>query len=141
MCISSIIHNTRNISVGWLRFEVRGLKLVVDTAQEIKSSIKGIFSKCDQIRKFSVDLVTFAEETLNVKLHFLCSERYLDISKPFGNIRHKDLILSVEWKWNDRKVFKYLEGERKKFSKTWKTYVFNKTLLYKKTLLLKNSFF
>ena len=25
--------------------------------------------------KFPVDLVTFTEETLNVKLHFLCSEK------------------------------------------------------------------
>ena len=40
------------------------------TAQKMKSSIKGFFSKCDQIR---ADLVTFTEEILDEKLHFLYS--------------------------------------------------------------------
>ena len=40
-----------------------------DTAQKMKFSIKDFFSKCDQIP----DLVTFTEEILNGKLHFLCS--------------------------------------------------------------------
>ena len=35
----------------------------------MKFSIKDFFSKCDQ---FSADLVTFTEEILNGKLHFLC---------------------------------------------------------------------
>ena len=39
-------------------------------AQKMKFSIKDFFSKCDQIRR----LVTFTEEILNGKLHFLCSE-------------------------------------------------------------------
>ena len=41
------------------------------TAQKIKFSIKGFFSKCDQIRR---KLVTFTEEIFNGKLHFLCSD-------------------------------------------------------------------
>ena len=35
-------------------------------------SIKDFFSKCDQIR--SEDFVTFTEEILNGKPHFLCGE-------------------------------------------------------------------
>ena len=38
------------------------------TAQKMKFSIKDFFSKYDQIRR-----VTFTEEILNGKLHFLCS--------------------------------------------------------------------
>ena len=38
----------------------------------MKFSIKDFFSKCDQIRG-KLDLVTFTEEILNGKLHFLCS--------------------------------------------------------------------
>ena len=41
------------------------------TAQKMKFSIKGFFSKCDQIRRPG-GFVTFTEEILNVKLHFLC---------------------------------------------------------------------
>ena len=41
-------------------------------AQEMKFSIKFFFSKCDQIQ-FPADLVTFTEEILNEKIHFLCS--------------------------------------------------------------------
>ena len=44
------------------------------TAQKMKFSMKGFFSKCDQSRRFPADLVTFTEEILNVKLHFLCSD-------------------------------------------------------------------
>ena len=44
--------------------------------QKMKFSIKDFFSKCDQIRN-TVDLVTFTEEILNAKLHFLCFERLL----------------------------------------------------------------
>ena len=39
----------------------------------MKFSIKDFFSKCDQIRSFYVDLVTFTEEILHWKLHFLYS--------------------------------------------------------------------
>ena len=38
----------------------------------INKSTKDFFSKCDQIRNF---LVTFTEEILNGKFHFLCSEK------------------------------------------------------------------
>ena len=38
----------------------------------MKFSIKDFFSKCKQIRSF-LDLLTFTEEILNGKLHFLCS--------------------------------------------------------------------
>ena len=44
------------------------------TAQKMKFSIEDFFGKCDQIR--SADLVTFTEEILNGKLHFLCSDGY-----------------------------------------------------------------
>ena len=48
------------------------LRLAVITTQKVKFSIKDFFNKCDQIR--SADLVTFTEEILNAKHHFLCSE-------------------------------------------------------------------
>ena len=41
------------------------------TAQKMKSSIKDFFSKCDQIPQFPTDLITFTEEILNGKLHFV----------------------------------------------------------------------
>ena len=40
-------------------------KIMKNTAQEMKFSIKDFLSKCDQIR---------SGEILNGKLHFLCSE-------------------------------------------------------------------
>ena len=44
-----------------------------ETAQKMKFSIKDFFSKCDQIQ-FPADLVTFTEQILNGKFHFLCRE-------------------------------------------------------------------
>ena len=41
------------------------------TTQKTKFSIKNFYSKCDQ---FPADLITFTEEILNGKLHFLYSE-------------------------------------------------------------------
>ena len=41
------------------------------TAQKMKFSIKDFFRKWDQ--DGTADLVTFTEEILNGKLHFLCS--------------------------------------------------------------------
>ena len=38
----------------------------------MKFSIKDFFSKCNEI--LSADLVTFTEETLNGKFHFLCND-------------------------------------------------------------------
>ena len=49
---------------------------VFNTAQKRKFSIKDFFSKCI-VPQFTVDLVTFTEEILNGKLHFLCSVRSL----------------------------------------------------------------
>ena len=43
------------------------------TAQKMKFSIKDFFSKCVNVTKSAADLVTFTEEILNRKLHFLCS--------------------------------------------------------------------
>ena len=39
----------------------------------MKFPIKDFFSKCDQNSQFPADLVTFTEEILHGKLHFLCS--------------------------------------------------------------------
>ena len=47
---------------------IEELNLTYSTEQKKKFSFKGFFSKCDHI---SPDLVTFPEEILNGKLHFL----------------------------------------------------------------------
>ena len=60
---------TQNISYLLIRTRMQAL-----TAQKTKFPIKDFFSKCDQIRSFTVDLVSFTEEILNVQLHFLCSD-------------------------------------------------------------------
>ena len=44
------------------------------TAQKMIFSIKDFFSKYDHIRSFPADFVTFTEEILNGKNHFLCSD-------------------------------------------------------------------
>ena len=50
-------------------------KVVIEfAAQKMKFSVKEFLSKLGQIRKSLVDLVTFTEEILNGKLHFLCSD-------------------------------------------------------------------
>ena len=48
-------------------------ELTLHTAQKMKFSIKDFFSKCDQIRRKTADLIIFIEEISNAKLHFLCS--------------------------------------------------------------------
>ena len=60
---------TQNISYLLIRACMQAL-----TAQKTKFPIKDFFSKCDQIRSFTADLVSFTEEILNVQLHFLCSD-------------------------------------------------------------------
>ena len=46
----------------------------------MKFSIKDFFSNCDEIQ-FSANLVTFAKEFINGKLHFLCSvQDYLEVN-------------------------------------------------------------
>ena len=55
-------------------------RLLLNTVQSVKFSMKDFFSKCDQTaaKQFSADLVCgfghITEEILNGKLHFLCSE-------------------------------------------------------------------
>ena len=39
-----------------------------------KFSVKGFYSKYDQIRSINADLITFTEEILDAKLHFMCVE-------------------------------------------------------------------
>ena len=51
---------------------------VFNTAQKMKFSIKDFFSKL-KIFSENCDLVTFTEEILNAKLHFLCSVRSCQI--------------------------------------------------------------
>ena len=53
----------------------------------MKFSITDFFSKRDQIRKETADLVTFTEEFLNGKSHFLCSEKlvFFTVYYPFFN--------------------------------------------------------
>ena len=43
--------------------------------------IKDFFSKCDQIRRKLQVLVTFTEEILNAKLHFLCNDKLTGLKK------------------------------------------------------------
>ena len=49
------------------------------TAEKLKFSIKDFCSKCAQIRKKLPILVTFTEGILNGKLHFLCSDEFLNL--------------------------------------------------------------
>ena len=51
-----------------------------DTAQKMKFSMKDFLGKCDQIHR-KLDLVTFTEEILNGKLHFLCSDNRKTLGK------------------------------------------------------------
>ena len=55
-----------------VKYVFRFNRLII--TQKMKFSITDFFSKCDQICKFPEDLVTFTEEILNGKFHFLCSE-------------------------------------------------------------------
>ena len=45
--------------------------MIITTAQKTKFFVEDFFRKCDQIRRKQV---TFTEEILDRKLHFLCSE-------------------------------------------------------------------
>ena len=60
----------------------------------MKFSIKDFFSKCDQIRR-KLDLVTFTEEIVNGKLHFLCSvlsSKEKCLASAYCRIIHKSRI-------------------------------------------------
>ena len=62
---------------------------VTFTAQKMKFSSKEFFSKCDQIhRKLQEALVTFTEEILNAKLHFLCGVFNKILKHNFKAIPH-----------------------------------------------------
>ena len=61
---------------------IHNLPKAKSTAQKMEFSIKDFFSKSDQIRKKPVDLVTFTEEILNGKIHFLCSGQCFVTSFP-----------------------------------------------------------
>ena len=50
-----------------------------DTAQKMKFSLR--ISSVNVTKSTTADLVTFTEEILNVKLHFLCSGRRLRVKK------------------------------------------------------------
>ena len=56
----------------WMAASILILPLKERTAQKMKFSIKDFFSKC--FPQETADLVTFTEEILNGKLHFLCSD-------------------------------------------------------------------
>ena len=61
--------------VGWvlaLKSEISEI-LEKSLHKKMKFSMKNFFSKCDQIRSETADLVTFTEEILNGKLHSLFS--------------------------------------------------------------------
>ena len=54
--------------------QMSDMVLNTPTAQEMKFSIKDFFSKCKKNPQFPADFVTFTEEILNGKLHFLCCD-------------------------------------------------------------------
>ena len=54
-----------------------------NTTQKMKFSSQDFFSKCEQIRR-KLDLVTYTEEILNGKLHFLRSAKEEEESKKDG---------------------------------------------------------
>ena len=61
------------------------------TTQNTKFSIKDFFSKCYEIRSFrSADFLTFTEEILNGKLHFLCSVNVGHLGASFKNLSRKE---------------------------------------------------
>ena len=51
-----------------------------DTAQKMKFSMKNFLGKFDQIYR-KLELVTFTEEILNGKLHYLCSDNRKTLGK------------------------------------------------------------
>ena len=53
--------------------------MLISAAQKMKFSIKDFFSKCEQTMQFPLDLVTFTEEILYRKLHFLFSITFITV--------------------------------------------------------------
>ena len=75
----------------------------------MKFSIKDFFSKCNQIRRFSADLVTFTEEILNGRLHFLCS---VEGCSQVSQIRSKNRSYK-EKKYHRGNLFEKIENRVK----------------------------
>ena len=79
----------------------------------MKFSINDFFSKCDQIRSFLMDLITFTEEILNEKLHFLCSECFR--INPFQvNVPFVPPPFPPQKASEDLWVFIFLRGDRRR---------------------------
>ena len=82
-------------------FEKWYLNSVVNTAKKEKFSIKDFFSKCDQIRGFLriwshlLKKSLMDEETLNGKLHFLCSGK--DVGDKWRNLQDLTKHLNDEY--------------------------------------------
>ena len=73
---STLMIKTEETSTSFLILNVFHFNMFrnsTSTAQKMRFGIKVFFIKCVQIRKFSADLDTFTEVSLNAKLHFLCS--------------------------------------------------------------------
>ena len=79
-----------------------------DTAQKMKFSMKNFLGKFDQIYR-KLELVTFTEEILNGKLHYLCSDNRKTLGKlifisqsiafQFSKVR-RDLEIGADFKNN-----------------------------------------
>ena len=67
------------------------------TAQKMKFSIKDFFSKCDQIRMETVDLVKFTEEILNGKLRFLCSVCQTHLEAFIQRVTSRNESKMISW--------------------------------------------
>ena len=67
------------------------------TAQKMKFSIKDFFSKCDQIRMETADLVTFTEEILNGKLRFLCSVCQTHLEAFIQRVTSRNESKMISW--------------------------------------------
>ena len=82
----------------------------------MKFSIQHFFTKCDQM--FPAGLVTFTEETLNGKLHFLCCINGNSLSSKTEEIRFivkksKATVIGIPQTKLDGKCFEaemYVEG-------------------------------
>ena len=71
--ISQMVNSVR-LLLFFLRKKVHQRIMLIEKTlhKKMKFSINDFFSKCE----LTADLITFTEEILNGKLHFLCSERY-----------------------------------------------------------------
>ena len=63
----------------------------------MKFPIKVFFSKCHQIRNFLTYLVTFTEEILNEKRHFLCSGIQILQKRIYNAVKHLRWNILRKW--------------------------------------------